>query len=125
MTTFVCVPSEGALGLVSGTEWLRARSDFQRVFEEGRSFANPLAAVYFRPTVGPSRVGVAVARRAGTAVARNRLRRRFREIVRLNGSRFAPGWQVVIVARPQAAGVGYREVERGVLSLLERAGLAV
>lgn len=107
------------------TEWLRARAEFQKVFREGRSLANPLAFVYFRPVPGPSRLGVAVARRAGKAVARNRLRRRLREIVRLNAARFAPGWQVVIVARPRAASVGYREMERGVLSLLKRAGLAV
>lgn len=110
---------------MAGTQRLRARADFEKVFQEGRSYANALAVVYVRPEPGPARVGVTVARRAGTAVARNRLRRRLREIVRLNAGALAPGWQVVIVARAQAAGVGYREMERGVLSLLKRAGLAV
>ncbi len=110
---------------VADAEWLRARRDFEGVFREGRSVAGPLVAVYFRPVQGGTQVGVTVARRAGTAVVRNRLRRRVREIVRLNRWRLVPGWQVVIVARQRAAGVGYLEMEQGLLAVLRRAGLAV
>ncbi len=45
---------------------------------------------------------MAVSRKVGNAVVRNRLRRRIREIVRLHQADLA-GWDVVVVARPTAA----------------------
>jgi ribonuclease P protein component len=36
-------------------------------------------------------------------VIRNRVRRRLREAVRLRYQRLAPGWDLVVIARPQAA----------------------
>lgn len=47
---------------------------------------------------GPARVGIAVGKRLGSAVARNRMRRRWREVVRL-GPAVAPGWDVVVIVR--------------------------
>lgn len=45
---------------------------------------------------------MAVSRKVGNAIVRNRLRRRLREIVRLHQAELA-GWDVVVVARPTAA----------------------
>lgn len=53
---------------------------------------------------GPTRVGFSVGKRVGGAVARNRVKRRLREIARRQMlPRVAPGWDLVIIAWPPAA----------------------
>ena len=52
---------------------------------------------------GPVRVGITVSRKVGTAVERNRVRRRLREVVRLAPpSRLRPGHDYVLIGRRTA-----------------------
>ena len=46
-----------------------------------------------------NRVGITVGKKLGGAVVRNRVRRRLREVYRLNEAAFSPGWDIVVVAR--------------------------
>jgi ribonuclease P protein component len=55
-----------------------------------------------RGDVGPVRVGFTVSRKVGTAVERNRVRRRLREIVRLAGADLNLGHDYVLVGRRSA-----------------------
>jgi ribonuclease P protein component len=56
--------------------------------------------VFYRANGGPhSRFGISVKKALGNAVARNRIRRRIREIVRRNRSEISPGWDIVIHPR--------------------------
>ena len=61
----------------------------------------------------------------GHAVVRNRVRRRLREIVRLNAPAMKKGWDLVIVARMRAVDAEYRKLNAaflkcvGELDLLE------
>ena len=59
----------------------------------------------------------------GGAVVRNRVRRRLREIVRLNRDRLLPGWDVVLVARTRAVDAPFRQLERAYLTLCAKLGL--
>jgi len=48
----------------------------------------------------PCRIGLTVSRRLGSAVARNRAKRRLREMVRLSGvSERLAGWDIVLIGR--------------------------
>jgi ribonuclease P protein component len=64
---------------------------------------------------GP-RIGFTVPRAIGKSVVRNRIRRRFREAVRLQLDRLSPQWSIVINPRRKAFDAPmpdlYREVER-------------
>ncbi|MGE0545303.1 MAG: ribonuclease P protein component [Dehalococcoidia bacterium] len=101
---------------------LRRERDFTAVYQRGRSWSNRLLAVRTLPAAQPqSRFGFAVGKRVGGAVIRNRVKRRLRELVR--GLEPAPGWDVVIVARPDAAAADFDQLRSALSSLFGRAGL--
>ena len=56
-------------------------------------------------------------------MVRNRVRRRLREIYRLNEDRLAPGCDVVVVARIRAASSDYHQLENSFLRLADKLGL--
>lgn len=86
--------------------------------------ANGLLVLYARPNrTGGNRVGVTVSKKIGKAVVRNRVRRRLREVYRLNEARFAPGWDIVVVARSRCISADFKKLTDAYLSLAEKAGI--
>jgi ribonuclease P protein component len=78
---------------------LRRRRDFQRVFRAGGVSHGRYLSVRIvrRPAAdAPPRLGLAVSRRAGNAPARNRIRRRIRELFRHRLATLPPGLDVVV-----------------------------
>ena len=69
------------------------------------------------------RAGIAVGKRVGGAVQRNRVKRRIRELLRARLVELTPGWDVVISARPPAAAASFAELGAAIDQLLGRARL--
>ena len=103
---------------------LRSRRDFA-AFEGGsRSRAHPLLLVrYRRNEAEVTRYGLSTGRRLGTAVVRNRTRRRLREALRRIDARVAPGWDVLVVARQASATASHVELTQTLERLMGAAGL--
>jgi ribonuclease P protein component len=59
----------------------------------------------------------------GGAVQRNRVRRRLRELIRERIEAVGAGWDLLIIARPEAGAASYAELRDAVRSLLERSGI--
>ena len=70
-----------------------------------------------------NRVGITVSKKLGKAHIRNRVRRRIREVYRLNEEKFSPGWDIVVVARSAAVEVSFQKLTKSYLSLAKRAGI--
>lgn len=103
---------------------LRASADFRRVRTEGRSWAHPLLVLYVVPnTLDYNRFGFSVSRRVGSAVVRNRAKRRMREAARLFKDELHQGWDMVFIARAPISDAQFRFVKQAVEVLLRRACL--
>ena len=95
--------------------------EFRRIYRKGKSAVLPSMVVYCqRNRAGRSRLGITVSTKLGKAVVRNKVRRRLREIYRLNKDRMLPGYDVIIVARVRAAHTTYQKLEASYLKALDQ-----
>ena len=98
--------------------------EFRRIYRKGKSAVSPQLVIYCqRNRRGHSRLGVSVSTKLGCAVVRNRVRRRIREIYRLNKAKMLPGYDLIVVARVRAVETDYQKLDRAYLRLLEQLDL--
>ena len=104
---------------------LKRDKDFQRVFKGGKgAYGSFCGAKFAKNNLKHSRIAVVVGTKVSkSAVVRNRLRRQIREVVRLRMAKIAPGYDLVIVVKPEAKGKTQPELERGTLKLLKKTPL--
>ena len=84
---------------------LTRSADFDAVYRRGRSCSSRhlVVSLFPREDADAARVGVAVPRKVGNAVVRNRVKRQLREAVAVPGFPLPGGSDMVIVARAGAA----------------------
>lgn len=109
---------------MKGEGYLTRSEQYASVYHEGRSWASNLVVMKAMPNgLDGSRCGFSVSKRVGKAVVRNQVKRRLREILR--SVPLESGWDIIFIARPTIAAVGYAELKRSVTGLLVRARLMV
>lgn len=101
---------------------LLRKAEYDSVYREGQRRSSREFTVFIRRNgLERSRFGWSVKKALGTAVRRNRVRRRLREIVRLHREEILPGWDVVIHPRSTAATAQLALLAADLLKLLPRA----
>lgn len=102
---------------------LKLNHIFRRLYATS-GHANSYLVLYARKNhSATNRVGVTVSKKLGGAVVRNRVRRRLREVYRLHEGQFAPGWDIVVVARSRCIKADFGKLTQAYLSLAEEAGI--
>jgi ribonuclease P protein component len=103
---------------------LSDKERFRQVRQSGESFRHPLVVLCVLPNGQPtSRCGFTASRRLGSAVQRNRARRRMNEAVRLVWDLISPGWDMVWIARLGVNESEFSELQDACVQLLRRAHL--
>lgn len=70
-----------------------------------------------------NRLGYTVSTKLGHAVVRNRVRRRLREVVRLNSSALTEGWDIILVARSRAVAAPFDKLTNAWLDACGKLGM--
>ena len=109
-------------------ESLRKNEDFRACYRSGKSCANRYLAVYVLSNGQKgNRIGIAVSKKVGNSVVRHRIKRLIKESYRLHEheikAQSGGGSDIVVIGRRSADGASYYEIERALLSLLNKSGL--
>ena len=113
---------------LSGAQRIARRLDFLAAEKRGRKQAGPHFVFFLNPrtspgaATAPSRLGLTVSRRVGNAVVRNRVKRWIREAYRRQARTLPAGHDLVVIARPAAATVGYAATFQTLERLAEKRG---
>ena len=102
---------------------LKLNHIFQRLYRTNGQ-ANGYLVLYARKNrTDTNRVGITVGKKLGHAVVRNRVRRRLREVYRLNEDKFQPGWDIVVVARTRAIYADFDQLVDAYMTAAQKAGI--
>ena len=102
---------------------LKLNHIFRRLYHTS-GIANGFLVLYAKPNkLTINRVGITVSKKLGHAVVRNRVRRRLREVYRLNEEQFQQGWDIVVVARSRCIDADFQSITKAYLALAAKAGI--
>ena len=104
---------------------LTQSAEFAQVKKNGRVYRGRSVLLSILRANGATRfrAGFITSRALGSAVARNRVRRRLREIVRKHQREIVDGIWIVTIARANAVGATYQQLEVEWLRLAKRASI--
>ena len=102
---------------------LKLNHIFQRLYRTSGQASGYLVLYARKNRTATNRVGITVGKKLGKANVRNRVRRRLREVYRLNEDKFQSGWDIVVVARVRAIHAPFDVLTENYLSLAKKAGI--
>lgn len=106
------------------SERLSSQSDLKTIFATGsRSNTAGAKVVYLKNDLSYSRFAITLVRKFGNSVERNRAKRIFRELYRLNKNNILTGWDIIIILYPSKLSEESRKSQ--FFSLLRKANLKV
>ncbi|MEB3029248.1 ribonuclease P protein component [Parvimonas micra] len=98
---------------------LRKNREFQTVYRRGKNFWNRNFTIFIRLTNKKKvKFGVSVTKKFGKANKRNLIKRRIKEIIRLNVCDLGLGYEMVILPKKNTLEIDYIELERSLLRLI-------
>ncbi len=100
---------------------IRNKSDFERLREHGVKFSDDaFLTVILANDLGYSRLGLAVPKRIGNAVARNRIKRLIRETFRLNRDSLPGSIDLLVVVKRPLDNPSLGQLSDRIVSLVAR-----
>lgn len=105
---------------------IKENTEFQKVLKSGKWFGGECLVIYvLTNNQKENRVGVAVGKKAGKSVVRNRIKRLIRETYRLNEENIQKGFDIVIVWRSSSNidKINFDDVQKSLLKCLNKADL--
>lgn len=103
---------------------LTESGQFGKVYRQGIASRSKLFSVHAFPNeTGTARLGLSVSRKVGSAVTRNTVKRRLREIFSAHRPMVAGSYDFVVSARPAAGNASFDELNSEFVRALQRLGV--
>jgi len=101
------------------------KSDFEQLSKKGERVKNSLFKILFlKNSQTVSRYAIVISKKTEKkAYARNKIRRRVSEILRLNNSHIKPGYDILFILLFPVKEKNYHELEQNLITLLKKSGL--
>lgn len=100
---------------------IKKNAEFRKIYNCRKSVADRNMVLYFLSNnMEDCRFGFTVSKKIGNAVTRNRVRRLFGEVCRLNKEKFPKGYDFILLARRDIVGLDFCQIEEGILKLLKK-----
>lgn len=109
----------------NNTDGIKKDSDFRKVYQRGKSLADRNLVIYtMKNKSDKSRIGISISKKVGKAHERNRIRRCIKEAYRINiDDKVLGGYDLVFIARINAADKDYRELEKSLKYICKKANI--
>jgi ribonuclease P protein component len=105
-------------------ERIRRRKEYLAIYEHGTRLSGSLMTVFVRVnTLGVARLGIAATRKIGSAVQRNRAKRRVRELYRQH--KIVGGIDVVVIPRRELINAPTARIEADFRAIAKRRGVVL
>jgi ribonuclease P protein component len=103
---------------------LRTNEDFKKVYKKGKNYWNRNLTLYVKKNgLKNSRIGFSVTKKVGNSVVRNKVRRRMKEICRLNFDNIKEGYDIIFIPKKNVVNITYLELESAMLHLFVKGNL--
>lgn len=109
---------------MKNTESLKKNKEFKRIFTKARWIKGKNIIVYFISNNQESNnLGIAVSKKTGTSVQRNRIKRLIRECYRLNENKISLGYNIVILWKSIQKDISFKELEKDFIETITKSVL--
>ena len=104
---------------------LKRNKDFESTFKKGKAFNGRFLFLKLRRNnLEISRFGFVIGKKVSKkSTVRNRVKRLLREVIEARLKKVKPGFDIVILAKPEIVEKDYGEIKKELEDLLEKAGL--
>jgi len=100
---------------------IKKPKDFRRTYQYGQKVVSPFLVMYYRTNGADNyRIGFSVSKKIGKAVVRNKIKRRLREVCRINEGKFPQGVDIIFVARSRVKEADFRVIEKDLLRMIKK-----
>lgn len=103
---------------------LKKRYQFNYVYKSGEHFSGEHMVLYVVSSKTKNiKVGLAVTKKIGKAVVRNRVRRQLREIIKKQVPNLKQNYNIIVVARENITSTSFETLTNEFLKLIKKANL--
>lgn len=99
-------------------EIIKSSREYTEIINNSKSKKSKYFSIYYRKNNSSSRYGITVPKKTGTAVTRNKIKRRIKNIIDNNKKSVHNGYDYVIIIKKGILDLTYKQVEEELLKLI-------